>query len=77
MNFSIPDFTCLSDEINPLQWVYNCSSTILQTSSTILTKQGFSGGEIMISFFLFMIFLTLFFGFIYFWVSGMKQKKQW
>jgi hypothetical protein len=45
------------------------------TTSTIGIYNGFTYGEIMATFFLFMIFVILVYAFIFFWIKGLRVKS--
>jgi hypothetical protein len=57
-------------------FAYASSTCSIQASSSAAYVSGFSYGEIVISFFAFMIFLVLAYQFIFNWTRGIKIGKK-
>jgi len=73
VNFAFSSSTCYTSGALDV----NSSSTTISSSTAPLVYNGFTYGEIVATTFLFLIFITLAFRFIFEWIRGIKIKKQY
>ena len=69
VNFAFSSSTCITTE--------STASSTISSSTAPLVYNGFTYGEIVATTFLFLIFITLAFRFIFEWMRGIKIKKQY